>query len=1075
MYDKVKLKQNLRDFADSVIYNRGAEYWRAGRVLEIDAHQSSDDEFCIIGSVSGTNVYEVELIFKKGEFILSDCTCPYGDICKHTVAVGLSFIETQDNNGQLFKIEYNYNIENYYIEIGSRYGSFQFNLHHKSGEYRKENISDILKNAKNLTPSQRELLVSIKMANHEGRHTSYDYEKIFTLLKEAKIPVYRDDCSSWERYKKYQVKFDLDPPKIKAVLEDRQEYDEYRDYTHHRFVFILEPRFINYEYELSFHNSYIFHFNRRKLQVHKVGRSIVKIVKEAYEKSIYYRYSYKKDKEIKLETELTKAQTICINKIIKEGRKYLDLETNLSPDYDITEYKQADATLVVDYDAAEGNLHIKPMVDYGCLMVDIAETVFVSTRRGQQFINRRQDFYHPGVKIIVFDNKEIRHATVFEDIEKSLFMDLRGRFGFSGASKLKLKGQKVVFEFYEQCWTALEKHCQAKGYKIQFTQDNFNFISGDFEVKMKVDMDAANDWLGFDVDCYCGADKLSIEDLRLFIEQGGDFLALKDGRLLRITNREELERFMMMLESFQAREEGGFEGKLYHAPELEYIITSSKYYNAKLKKSFTKFIKEAQSGKPVESIKLSRSFDKILRDYQKKGIDWFYFLRKYRFAGILADDMGLGKTVQTLALLEKEKVERKPSIVICPKTLLYNWQAEAQKFIPQFRTIVIDGSQKERQELIKKANNYDLIITGYSSVKKDENIYKEQKIVFNYAVLDEAQFIKNHATKNAQVVKKINADYRLALTGTPLENSVSEVWSIFDFLMPGFLGSYKSFTKKFHNPIMKQSDMHVLKDLHKKVECFMLRRTKKEVLPQLPPKVEQSSLCHLNKAQNLLYQEILTRVKRDIFNTVETKGFNSSRIHIFAGLTKLRQVCNHPVLLLKDKNYEKYESAKLEMFNELVLEIVNNKKKVLVFSQFTKMLDILSSELEKRQIKYSYLTGKTKKRQEVVDEFNTDTEKSVFLISIKAGGTGLNLTSAQNVIIFDPWWNPSVENQAIDRAHRIGQENSVNVYRFITSGTIEEKIVALQEKKKYLFDNLVGESADLFKKLTWDDVKELFR
>ena len=254
----------------------------------------------------------------------------------------------------------------------------------------------------------------------------------------------------------------------------------------------------------------------------------------------------------------------------------------------------------------------------------------------------------------------------------------------------------------------------------------------------------------------------------------------------------------------------------------------------------------------------------------------------------------------------------------------------------------------------------------------------------------------------------------------------------------------------------------------------MLRRTKTEVLKELPPKIEQKSLCHLETAQNILYQEILLNVKREIFETVKQQGFEKSHIHILAGLMKLRQVCNHPGLLLKNKDYSQYESAKLNMFLELIDEIAGAKKKVLVFSQFTQMLDILANELKKLKINYNYLSGKTKDRQSLVNSFNKDPNIQVFLISLKAGGTGLNLTAADNVIIFDPWWNPSVENQAVDRAHRIGQKNSVNVYRLITKGTIEEKIIELQNKKNLLFNSIVGESKDIFKKLTWEDVMGLF-
>jgi SNF2 family DNA or RNA helicase len=572
-----------------------------------------------------------------------------------------------------------------------------------------------------------------------------------------------------------------------------------------------------------------------------------------------------------------------------------------------------------------------------------------------------------------------------------------------------------------------------------------------------------------------GDEQVTLATLREYLKSGEAFLRRADGTLLAVENREDLERFVRMLESFRAREEGGFEGKLHTAAELQYVMTSSKHYNSARTESFAQFTKALERGKPVKKAKIPARLARVLRDYQKDGINWMYFLRSYRFAGILADDMGLGKTLQTLSLLSLERVPGRPSLVVCPKTLLYNWKNEAAQFTPDMKVAVIDGTPSEREEVIRKSLEYDLIITSYSAIKKDAERYEREGLRFNYCVLDEAQFIKNHATKNAQIVKKIPSDYRLALTGTPLENSVSEIWSVFDFLMPGFLGSYESFSKHFHKPIMDAGDRNALEQLRRKISCFMLRRTKGEVLGELPPKIEQESRCHLDPAQNILYQEILTKVRRDIFSTVEQQGFSKSQIHILSGLTKLRQVCNHPALLLKPKDHRVYESAKLAMCMELVEEIVSGKRKVLIFSQFTQMLDIVAKELGDRDIAHCYLSGKTKDRQKVVDEFNTDPAIPVFLISLKAGGTGLNLTSADTVIIFDPWWNPSVENQAIDRAHRIGQRQSVNVYRLITEGTIEEKIQALQKKKKNLFDALIDESADLFKKLTWDDVKALFR
>lgn len=292
--------------------------------------------------------------------------------------------------------------------------------------------------------------------------------------------------------------------------------------------------------------------------------------------------------------------------------------------------------------------------------------------------------------------------------------------------------------------------------------------------------------------------------------------------------------------------------------------------------------------------------------------------------------------------------------------------------------------------------------------------------------------------------------------------------------MPGFLGSYDYFAKQFHKPIMEAGDRQALEHLRRKVQHFMLRRTKAEVLQELPPKIEQLSQCHLSGEQNILYQQILAKVRGNVFAAVKQKGFASAQIHILASLTKLRQACNHPALLTKDKNFRKYQSAKLDMSLELVDEVVSSKRKVLIFSQFTQMLDIVAAALQDKTIPYVYLSGKTQKRQRLIDAFTSDSAIPVFLISLKAGGTGLNLTAADTVIIFDPWWNPSVENQAIDRTHRIGQTKTVNVYRLLTVGTIEEKIQGLKQKKQQLFDAMIGQSGDIFKKLIWDDVRELF-
>jgi len=1156
------LKNNLQDNLlkniafNKKIYNRGQNYYRAGFVKTDSINLSSDTvktKVLIAGDVDGSDTYKSCLYFdlEKSIFNKPNCDCPYGVYCKHSIALGLEFIDlylkfleqtkTPKSNTHLLRdelisfvnkdkiIDAEYeditdkthtnrlqelaNIlgldinkipqnvikqaqivlekdtknylpspeikspetqspnqhfptqktpkklihEKYYITID--FGP-PIEIRIKRSEYCNRKPEYILTNEReNLTQYQEELLNFLKNNNYIWNTNNINFKKFFYLLKNSGMKFYKKRKKS-----ENEIEFKENPEKIKAEFLQKDN----------EFIFKIDEKYRQEYYE---NNKYILHQGKNSYLIiednivifHKLSKELTKII------SCIDFHPYSSNKA--LETNLSRVDILnpnYINNIIKDGKKYLDFTTELEPKYNIIKSDKIKNCFLMDYNAQEDTLSVKAAIDYGFIKQNVSETNCYSQRNHGNLFRRRDNA--PSANLIKIDGHNINYAEIQEKKELALFKKIyKNNYGFNRRGECNRKGADQIFDYYTTFFPIIQKIKEAT---IEFPLDEFNFGSGDFKADFDVDFDADADWLAFDVKCYCGNDKLNLEDLKKYVENKKQFIKMEDGKMLKITNLKELERFILMLESFYARENDKFEGKIYHAPELEDIFTSSDYYNAKVNEGFNKFMKEARSGKPVKKIKLPVKFTPILRDYQKEGVNWFYFLRKYRFAGVLADDMGLGKTLQTLTLIEMNKVKDKPSIVICPKTLLYNWQDEVNKFTPKIKAIVLDGPPLERKEKISSIKNHDLAITSYATMQKDVEVYDKEKLKFNYCILDEAQNIKNHTTKNARVVKKIDADYRLALTGTPLENSVSEIWSVFDFLMPGFLGSNKAFVKKFQTPIMKQSNINALKNLRKKTSVFMLRRTKDKVLKELPPKIEQVSHCHLEQSQNILYQEILANVKSEIFNTVAEKGFAKSQIHILAGLTKLRQVCNHPALLLKDKDYTKYESAKLNLFSELIREIVKAKRKVLVFSQFTKMLDILAKELENgidQNINYSYLSGKTKNRQTLVKNFNESDEKQVFLISLKAGGTGLNLTSADNVIIFDPWWNPSVEMQAIDRTHRIGQKKSVNVYRLITKGTIEDKIVALQEKKKFLFDNMIGESKDMFKKLTWNDVKELFR
>jgi superfamily II DNA or RNA helicase len=477
----------------------------------------------------------------------------------------------------------------------------------------------------------------------------------------------------------------------------------------------------------------------------------------------------------------------------------------------------------------------------------------------------------------------------------------------------------------------------------------------------------------------------------------------------------------------------------------------------------------------VEHVELSPKLNATLRSYQQEGVNWLRFLENRAFCGILADEMGLGKTLQTLAWLQLGRTDPEakgqPALIICPTSLVENWVEEAARFTPDLKTLVLHGAQRHRQW--KKVPTSDLVITSYALMRRD--IERHLKYTYSVAILDEAQHIKNRATQNAVAAKMIQAHHRLVLSGTPIENGVSDLWSIMDFLMPGYLGDHKDFREFYELPILNggANGEYVQSKLRKKLHPFLLRRLKKQVASDLPPKIERIAPCKLTQDQHKVYMQLLQESKQRIENMVSEQGFNKSRMEILKTLLRLRQTCCHIDLLHMEGVVSKSPSAKMELFFELLSEALTSKHRVLVFSQFTSMLAILRKEMEERGLKYCYLDGSTKDRQDVVKQFNRDHSIPVFLMSLKAGGTGLNLTGADMVIHFDPWWNPAVEDQATDRAHRIGQKRTVYSVKLISKGTVEEKVVAMQARKKGIIDSTLTTDEQVMQKLTWEDVQEL--
>jgi len=509
----------------------------------------------------------------------------------------------------------------------------------------------------------------------------------------------------------------------------------------------------------------------------------------------------------------------------------------------------------------------------------------------------------------------------------------------------------------------------------------------------------------------------------------------------------------------------------YRAMYLDSFLRQANLPGVHRNKAFKQLVQsilEPQDGE----FEIPTELQPVLRDYQKTGFKWLKTLASFGLGGILADDMGLGKTLQVLSFILSEKPKAPgPALVIAPTSLIYNWQEEAKKFTPTLRVLVVEGTPQERHtQLSDMEEQWDLVVTSYPILRRDIDLFAEFK--FSYCFLDEAQHTKNPQTLNAKSVQQIQAKGYFALTGTPIENSLSELWSLFNFIMPGYLLSHQEFRKKYEIPIIKGEDAKPLAELSRHANPFILRRLKKDVLKELPDKIETLLSAPLTEDQKKLYLAYLQEAKGKIAQEIVSVGYNRSHMQILAALTRLRQICCHPAMFLE--NYTG-ESGKMLLLQEILTDALDSGHRILLFSQFTTMLDIIQDHLTTEGIKHFYLSGSTKAidRLKMANAFNEGVGK-VFLISLKAGGTGLNLTGADMVIHYDPWWNPAVEDQATDRAHRIGQKNAVQVIKLITQGTVEEKINALQAKKKTLIDSVIQPGETMLSKLSEQELREIF-
>ena len=492
--------------------------------------------------------------------------------------------------------------------------------------------------------------------------------------------------------------------------------------------------------------------------------------------------------------------------------------------------------------------------------------------------------------------------------------------------------------------------------------------------------------------------------------------------------------------------------------------------------TFARVREELKNFAGIEAIEPPESFVGELRGYQKEALGWFQFLQKFGLGGCLADDMGLGKTPMTLALLDARRILRAdkkskhkpaPTLIVVPKSLVFNWQAEASKFTPHLKVLNHTGGEREK-ETIEHFDEYDVILTTYGTLRNDAILFKDKR--FDYVVLDEAQAIKNANTESSKAARLLQSDHKLALSGTPIENHLGELWSLFDFLNPGLLGASSVFGLKGNSA--RNPEEETKRILSQALRPFILRRTKSQVAKDLPPKLEQTIYCEMEPAQTKLYNDMKEHYRHALLGRIDKEGINKSKMHILEALLRLRQVACHPGLL-DPKKATKGSSAKLDVLFSQLEELTAEGHKTLVFSQFTSLLAIVREQLDKAKITYEYLDGKTRNRQERVERFQNDPNCKLFLISLKAGGVGLNLTAADYVFLLDPWWNPAVEAQAIDRTHRIGQTKQVFAYRLITRGTVEEKVLQLQDTKRDLADAIISANNSVIRGLKREDLELL--
>lgn len=1103
------------EIIEELYYDAGNERVQKARLyvktqrVEIEKINYNDkDNFDITGNVTGQDIYRTHISVEGGEIIDVTCECPdyqsrYA-ACKHIVATMMEF-DTNSQYERLIRGLGNVN-QNKMLRSDFKYRSFKQIVNEFYAEEMQE-IEEEKEQESNIEKVKLEpKMIYDRYSNNMRVEFKIGNQRMYKLKN---LTEFYDRMLNGEKYK-YGNKLEFTHKK--EIFEESQQQILEFILKHSEIIrFVNSNSNSNYRYYGKAMNDGYIILNNSGLD------EIFEILKG---KQISFQKEYK-DEKIELIDENPDLHFVMKKKGKEEYKIVLNKDIDIMRDIEILKGKDYKYILLdnklykCDKKYEQTTIKLLKMLKNNYL----TELVFGKEQLPELFsvilLKLKNSIEFEGIdeqKIEQYKPKKLG-VKLFLDFDENDYVLADTKFCY-GEEEFNPLQQKIEIKYPRDVVsenralnlfrkTGFMYYAQKECFILPEEEKIYNFLTNDineymqkFEVMVtdnfkskeikqpkigSLGVKVENNLLTIDLD-NLNIDVKELEEIMAKYELKKKYHKLKDGSFVNLEENPDIEfidKLMTGMDiSYKDLEKENIKLPVNRSLYLNQLLKTVKNTQIDKNSEYKKLINGLDKQNGEDDIEIPLSLDNILRYYQKAGYKWLKTLDNYKFGGILADDMGLGKTIQMLSIIagyveENSDSEKRASIVICPSSLTLNWQNESQKFTNKLKTLVIRGSAQERKSQIEKMGEYDLVITSYDLLKRDIETYKENKYQFRFAITDEAQYLKNSNTQNAKAVKEILADTKYALTGTPIENSLAELWSIFDYIMPGYLFGYKKFKTEYEMPIVKDNNQNAMKKLKMLIEPFVLRRTKKEVLTELPEKTITVLNNQMKDEQEKIYLNYLAQAKQDLAETINLRGFEKSHIQVLAALTRLRQICCHPSLFIKD--YQE-GSSKLEQCIEIIKDATEAGHKILLFSGYTSMFEIIQKELEKNEITYFKLTGSTKvdERIRMVDEFNENKDIKVFLISLKAGGTGLNLTGADMVIHYDPWWNASAENQATDRAYRIGQKNNVQVYKLITKNSIEEKIYDLQQKKSELIDNVLDTKTSFISKLSKEDIMKLF-